>query len=90
MTDNLARHEVGDPRCFQHRYCTVTQTVEGNFARFMRLVATFAGAFMSAGPRLNKSWRNKNIPELIRQRGCALRPGCAREDEIVRVVARWQ
>ncbi len=28
VSDNFARHEVGDTRCFQHRHCAVAQSAE--------------------------------------------------------------
>jgi hypothetical protein len=58
VADNLACHEVGDTRCFQHRDCAVAQTVERNFACFARLVAAFAGALMSARSELSKAGGN--------------------------------
>jgi hypothetical protein len=78
------------PGCFQHRHRTVTQTVERNLARLARVVAAFAGTFVSARSRLNKSSGNENIPELIRQRRRALRARGVRQDESVWVVASWQ
>jgi hypothetical protein len=68
----------------------VAQRVKRNLARFARLIASFAGVFMSARSRLNKASGNENIPELICQRRRALRARGARENESVRVVARWQ
>ena len=62
---DLPRHEVGNACCFQHRYRAVAQRVKRNLARFARLIASFAGVFMSARSRLNKASGNENIPELI-------------------------
>jgi len=90
VTDNLARHEIGNTGGFEHGDRAVAQTVKRNLAGFARLVAPFARGFVSARSRLNKSSSNENIPELVRQRRRALRVRCAGKNESVGVVARWQ
>jgi hypothetical protein len=66
VPNNFARYEVGNASCFQHRHGAVAQRVKRNLARFARLVTAFAGAFMSARSRLNKSGCNENVAKLIR------------------------
>src|SRR5262249_23375451 len=48
MPHNLTRDKVRDTRCFQHRHCTVAQTVERNLAWLPRLRASLLCLLVSA------------------------------------------
>ena len=78
------------PAAFSIVTGTVAQTMERNLTRLACAAAAFASAPMPVRQRFNKSGPNEDFAELIRQRGRSLCTRCARENEGVRVVARWQ